>query len=119
MGTPYEAYPLRFGRTGARRQLEIDELQESAHRQLIEALARSGQQSLALAQYDICRNLLQDELGVEPALETQQLMVAVRDGNLKAVSSPFAVRGYELQNQLAKVVLALYIVPFNRQWVVR
>lgn len=57
----------------ARRQLEIDNLRESAHRQLMLALARSGQRASALSQYEACRRLLRDELGVEPSAETRSL----------------------------------------------
>lgn len=57
----------------ARRQLEIDNLRESAHRQLMLALAHSGQRASALNHYEACRRLLHDELGVEPEARTQIL----------------------------------------------
>jgi len=57
----------------ARRQLEIDNLREIAHRQLMLALARSGQRASALSHYEACRRLLRDELGVEPSAETRAL----------------------------------------------
>jgi len=57
----------------ARRQLKIDNLRESAHRQLMLALARSGQRTSALSHYETCRRLLRDELGVEPSAETRAL----------------------------------------------
>ncbi|HEY3231388.1 MAG TPA: BTAD domain-containing putative transcriptional regulator [Roseiflexaceae bacterium] len=44
----------------ARRQLELEPWREQAHRQLMRALA-------ALAQYATCRQVLEAELGVEPA----------------------------------------------------
>jgi DNA-binding SARP family transcriptional activator/predicted ATPase/Tfp pilus assembly protein PilF len=57
----------------ARRLLELEPWYEEAHRQLISLLARSGQHSAALAQYERCRRQLVKELGVEPALETREL----------------------------------------------
>jgi DNA-binding SARP family transcriptional activator len=36
-------------------------------------LARKGQRSAALAQYERCRQVLADELGVEPSIETTAL----------------------------------------------
>ncbi|MCP4426196.1 MAG: hypothetical protein GY803_17030 [Chloroflexi bacterium] len=51
----------------ARRQLEIDNLRESAHRQLMEILARNGRRRAALSHYETCRQLLQDELGINPS----------------------------------------------------
>ena len=57
----------------ARRQLALEPWREEAHRQLMEILARKGEISAALAQYETCRRVLAQELNVEPALETQQL----------------------------------------------
>ncbi len=54
----------------ARRQLELEPWDEVAHRQFMRSLALSGRRSLALAQFEICRRALDDELGVEPARET-------------------------------------------------
>ena len=60
---------LAAGRFGlaenyARRQLSLQPWCETAHRQLMLALARAGQRSAALAQYDLCRTSLAAELGV-------------------------------------------------------
>jgi predicted ATPase/DNA-binding SARP family transcriptional activator/tetratricopeptide (TPR) repeat protein len=57
----------------ARRQLELDNLRESAHRQLMLALAYSGQRASALAHYKDCRRLMRRELNVEPSAETRAL----------------------------------------------
>jgi predicted ATPase/DNA-binding SARP family transcriptional activator len=62
------------------RQVEIDPLRESAHRQVMRALALSGRRGEALAQYDTVRRVLEEELGVEPAEETTALFERVRDG---------------------------------------
>src|SRR3954452_9779400 len=50
----------------ARQQLALEPWREQAHRQLMLALARSGDRSAALAQYEACRRILAAELGVEP-----------------------------------------------------
>ncbi len=55
------------------RALEIDDLRESAYRGLMTALALDGQRGAALAQYRLCRQRLWDELGIEPADETNAL----------------------------------------------
>ncbi len=57
----------------ARRQLDLDPLIENAHRQLMLALAKDGRRSAALSQYQTCRKILIEELGVEPAEETRAL----------------------------------------------
>ncbi|MCB0061992.1 MAG: tetratricopeptide repeat protein [Caldilineaceae bacterium] len=51
------------------RLLTFDPLHESAHLQLMQALARSGQRSAALAQYELCCRLLAEELGAQPSSE--------------------------------------------------
>ncbi|HET7089224.1 MAG TPA: BTAD domain-containing putative transcriptional regulator [Anaerolineae bacterium] len=65
----------------ARRQLELDPWREEAHRQVMRALALSGQRSAALNQYERCRRILASELGVEPARETTRLYEHIRDGS--------------------------------------
>lgn len=57
----------------ARRQLELDAWREPAHRQVMRALALSGQRNAALAHYEQCRQLLAAELGVEPEAATWEL----------------------------------------------
>ena len=48
----------------AHRLLALEPWQETAHRQLMLLLARSGRREAALAQYDTCRQILAEELGV-------------------------------------------------------
>ena len=66
------------------RQLELVPWDESAHQQLMRSLALVGQRSAALAQYESCRKLLADELGVEPSKETTTLFEQIRDNRWKA-----------------------------------
>ncbi len=66
------------GITWARQMLQLDPLQEEGHRQLMRLLALSGQRPAALAQYELCRKVLVEELGVEPARETVALYEQVR-----------------------------------------
>jgi DNA-binding SARP family transcriptional activator/predicted ATPase len=63
-----------------RRWLALDPWQEQAHRQLMGILARSGQRTAALEQYEACRAVLHRELGVEPVPETRRLYTAIRNG---------------------------------------
>ena len=55
------------------RLLALEPWREEAHRQLMTLLARSGQRSAALAQYETCRRVLKEELGVEPGTATTAL----------------------------------------------
>jgi predicted ATPase/DNA-binding SARP family transcriptional activator len=71
-----------------RRMLAIDPLRESAQRDLMRLLAVSGQRSAALAQYERCRRVLQDELGIAPEAETIALYQRITDGTLSARDLP-------------------------------
>jgi predicted ATPase/DNA-binding SARP family transcriptional activator/TolA-binding protein len=84
------------------RLLAMEPWQEEAHRQLMTLLASSGQKSAALAQYEACRRILADELGVEPLPETQALYHRIKTGsgatphNLPPQTTPFVGRRAEL-----------------------
>ena len=72
----------------AQRQLALEPWRESAHRDLMRVLALSGQRGVALAQYEICRRALAQELGVEPTAETAALYKSIRDGALDPPAAP-------------------------------
>ena len=85
----------------AHRQVELAPYREDAHRELMRIFARSGQRSAALVQYQICRRILEEEVGVEPAGETQALYRRIRSAgedaphNLPASLSPLIGRAAE------------------------
>lgn len=89
------------------RLLALEPWQEEAHRRLMLLLARSGQHTAALAQFESCRRLLAEELGVEPLPETWQLyrrLTAIHNPpphNLPPPMTPFVGRERELA-QLAQ-----------------
>lgn len=64
----------------ARQQIAFEPWREEAHRQLMIALARQGERSAALAQYDICRQVLWAEIAVEPDDETEALWAQIDAG---------------------------------------
>ena len=57
----------------ARRRLALDPLHEPACRQLMQLYARAGKQAAALRQYDLCRDALEEDLGLSPSQETTAL----------------------------------------------
>ena len=65
----------------ARRQVALDNLRESAHRQLMLALAGSGQRAEALAQFEQCARLLRADLGIKPSAETRALAEHIAAGD--------------------------------------
>lgn len=68
----------------AARALELDPLFEAGHRQMMMLLALSGQRAAALSQYQDCRRILQDELGVEPESETTAIYESIVAGKVAA-----------------------------------
>ncbi len=66
-------------RTWALRLLKLDSLDEAAHRLLMLLYVRSGQRHAAARQYQACRQLLQEELGLDPEPATEALYQRIRD----------------------------------------
>jgi DNA-binding SARP family transcriptional activator len=64
----------------ARELVDIDPLNEGAHRALIVAYARAGRTGRALRQYLECRRALVEGLGIEPAEATSRLQARVLAG---------------------------------------
>ncbi len=62
----------------ARRMLDLDPTHEDAHRKLMRIYYRLGDRSSAIAQYELCRRLLAEQLGVKPEEETVTLFDRIR-----------------------------------------
>jgi len=60
------------------RVIATDELSEEAHRRRMVCLARSGDRTEALRQYDRLRGVLRKELDAEPESETTALFDRLR-----------------------------------------
>lgn len=60
--------------------LKVDRCEEQAHRQLMRAYAALKRRSEALRQYQLCQQILRDELGVQPMPETQRLLQTLLQG---------------------------------------
>jgi DNA-binding SARP family transcriptional activator len=61
-------------------------LRESAHRVLIRAYLKETNRGEALRQYDVCRQVLMRELGIDPSPVTQALLSPTNDRNTQAVT---------------------------------
>jgi predicted ATPase/DNA-binding SARP family transcriptional activator len=68
----------------ASKWVQLEPLSEAAYRQIMRLLASSGQRSAALAQYEKCREVLANELGVEPETKTTTLYEQIRVGELSS-----------------------------------
>lgn len=71
----------------ARCYLELERTSEEAHCQLMRLFALSNQRSAALAQFALCRTILAEELGVEPATETVSLYEQIKNDTLIALNN--------------------------------
>ncbi|HZT96463.1 MAG TPA: AAA family ATPase [Chloroflexota bacterium] len=66
--------------THARRLVDIDPLDESAHRLLMSTYAQAGDRAAAIRQYRECARILDEELAVQPVEETEALYESIRQG---------------------------------------
>ena len=99
----------------ARCWIELDPWHEQAHQRLMRLLALDGQWEAALTQYETCRRLLTQELGVEPVETTQALYARIKaravrpprisgpPSNLPAPLTPFIGREKELAQIRARL----------------
>lgn len=69
-------------------QIALDPWLEDAHRRLMRSLALNGQRAAALRQYEQCRRVLGDELGIEPDEATTALYELIRTGVLGDQATP-------------------------------
>lgn len=60
------------------RYLAMDPLDESQHRRLMEFHVKNGDLRAAEIQYEACRNLLRQELGVDPERKTREVYEKIR-----------------------------------------
>jgi DNA-binding SARP family transcriptional activator len=88
------------------RVLEYDPLQEETHRRLMEWYAAGGDRAKALHQYELCRQLLANELSATPMPETQQVYAAIRRERLAlwSVSDRAANDGLPFVGRQAELV---------------
>jgi DNA-binding SARP family transcriptional activator/tetratricopeptide (TPR) repeat protein len=74
----------------ARRRVDLDPLDEAAHRRLMAILARSGDRTGAIRQYRACVAALKRELDVAPLAGTTAMYEAIRDAPPGAAQLPRA-----------------------------
>lgn len=82
-----QAGRLEKAQAVARQQLTLEPWREQAYRQLMQAYALAGDRANALAQYELCREQLWQELAVEPGPETVVLYEAIKTGQYGPVIS--------------------------------
>ena len=94
------------GLTCAQDILNLDPLREEIHREMMRLYFKNGQRSLALIQYEKCRQTLASELNVLPMEETQILYAQISQkegGQFAELKSPLdMVSAHQLLAQLRK-----------------
>lgn len=103
----------------ARRLLEIEPWREDAHRNLMYYLALDGQRGAALMQYDVCVQLLREELSIDPAFETTTLYEAIRDNSLVEMGGsgepiPVSTRTNKEESDFEKLIRSTELPLFLR-----
>lgn len=98
----------------ARQILALEPWHEEAHRQLMSLLAANGQRGAALAQYEVCRRVLAEELAVEPSTATVELYQRIaRDaGTPGGVPRPVSVPPSPSVTPLRPHHLPAQLTPF-------
>ncbi|MEZ4862423.1 MAG: BTAD domain-containing putative transcriptional regulator [Caldilineaceae bacterium] len=91
--TTEQASDIESALQAAQRQLALEPWLEAAHRQIMRILAQRGQRAAALAQYNRCRQVLIEELGVEPDAETTALSEEIQCGDFDRVTRRQGDRG--------------------------
>jgi predicted ATPase/DNA-binding SARP family transcriptional activator len=86
------------------RQLELDPCDEEAYVQALRLLGSMGKRSEACELYEKCRELLADELGVEPTEETSHLYEQIKYGVFHVAPSRQSLRINNLPTDLTSFV---------------
>ena len=92
-----------------RRLLTLEPWREEAHRHLMTRLARSGQRAAALAQFETCRRILDEELAVEPDAATVALLEQIKSNELPVKAQ--RVSAGHFVNRQSEIVNPLPIPP--------
>jgi len=71
------------------RILRVDPLREAVHREIMRLHMRLGHRGLALRQYEACRTLLREELGISPMRETISLHLRILKEELPTFEDPW------------------------------
>lgn len=86
-----QSQQYRAGIRTADEWLEIDPTNEAAHGLLMSLLVKTGRRQAAVAQYQRCRAILRQELGVEPDSQIEQLYQKILDRTV-GIEAGFSLR---------------------------
>ncbi len=75
----------------AQGMLSLDQLREESHYKLIYLQAKQGNRAAALQQYEKCRQILAENLAIEPSEAIENLIAQIKSGELGQLSQSSAV----------------------------
>jgi predicted ATPase/DNA-binding SARP family transcriptional activator len=93
----------------SRRCLALDPWNEDAYRSLMQSLSRRGQRTTALAEFERCKRVLAEGLGIEPSAETLALFERIRN-EPQSDSRTYPPPGEKLLPRAARVPLPLTVL---------
>lgn len=102
----------------AQKEIELEPWREAAHRRCMRALVLSGHRAEALRQYESCRAILVEELGIQPSKATTDLYALIRLGDipgLEATQQPKVAFGTPPRLALSASPSALPFVGFEHE----
>ncbi|HSW29972.1 MAG TPA: BTAD domain-containing putative transcriptional regulator [Longimicrobiales bacterium] len=99
----------------AQRALQLAPTEESPVREFIVALAGAGERGAALRFHEKFRDMLERELGVEPAPETEAAVRAVREGEVRGVP-PSGEQGVPQPEDAPPAAVPVREVERKRTW---
>jgi DNA-binding SARP family transcriptional activator len=106
------------GLTFAQYILDLDPLREEMHRIIMQIYIESGQRPLAIRQYEKCRYLLEEELGVPPMPETEAIYRQITSTDIYNQATHCTTTGPTYQEALDKLQLALQSVDIAHSQIV-
>lgn len=109
-----EAGEMDRARAELDRLLTLDPWNEQAHRTKMRLLARRGDKLQALAQFKTVRRILQDEFGVDPAVETIALYERIRDARPHSAPLPHFPTRFVGRDQERAAIQTLLRQPGTR-----
>lgn len=85
-----QAQEFERGLEAGQKILSLDPLREDVHREMMHMYLENGQRALAARQYEICRESLEDELGIAPMEETRLLFerITILESRPRRASRP-------------------------------
>lgn len=106
---------LRWGQ----RVLDQDQLREDVQREMMWLYLANGQRTRALQQYEVCRQVLAEELGLPPMAETQALHAAILNGVVAQQAVVYAAVQSHHEDVLSTLRLALLSFDETRAYLHR